>query len=149
MLDMGGRGLIEEAIRLAEMGTSGEIRVHIDEVCPEDVLDHAAFVFSELEMHKTDLRNGVLIYISVEDQKLAIIGDAGIHKRVGSDFWDQTRQLMTRHLRDGRLIEALCEGVKQAGEKLKIHFPIQTNDRNELSNVVTTGKVNPQSSSDR
>ena len=69
---------IVTAIKAAEKNTSGEIRVHIEKNCKEDVLDHAAFIFDELEMQKTELRNGVLIYLAVEDRKLAILGDAGV-----------------------------------------------------------------------
>ena len=69
---------IVAAVKEAELNTSGEIKVHIERRCKEDVLDHAAFMFDQLEMQKTELRNGVLIYLAVEDRKLAILGDAGI-----------------------------------------------------------------------
>ena len=49
---------IVEAIKEAELNTSGEIRVHIERNCKEDVLDHAAFMFDELGMQNTELRNG-------------------------------------------------------------------------------------------
>ena len=49
---------IVNAIRDAEKDTSGEVRVHIDKKCPEDVLDRAAYWFEKLKMHKTELRTG-------------------------------------------------------------------------------------------
>ncbi len=64
---------IVAAVKEAELNTSGEIKVHIERKCKEDVLDHAAFMFDELDMQKTELRNGVLIYLAVEDRKLAIL----------------------------------------------------------------------------
>ncbi|NQX99129.1 MAG: TPM domain-containing protein, partial [Flavobacteriales bacterium] len=73
------QNLIVAAVKEAELNTSGEIKVHIERKCKEDVLDHAAFMFDKLEMQKTELRNGVLIYLAVEDKKLAILGDAGIN----------------------------------------------------------------------
>ena len=63
---------ITNAIRVAETNTSGEIRVHIEKFCKGDVLDQAAYVFGKLEIHKTELRNGVLFYLAVEDHKFAI-----------------------------------------------------------------------------
>ena len=54
---------IENAILQAELDTSGEIRVHIENECKGDVLDCAASLFAKLKMHKTQLRNGVLFYI--------------------------------------------------------------------------------------
>ena len=71
--------LISSAIQNAENQTSGEIRVHLEKTCSGNVLDRAARVFSDLEMHKTELRNGVLFYLAYEDRKFAILGDAGIN----------------------------------------------------------------------
>jgi len=51
-----------QAIKNAELDTSGEIRIHIENKCPGDVMDRSAFLFKQLQMHKTELRNGVLIY---------------------------------------------------------------------------------------
>ena len=66
---------IKQAIGEAESNTSGEIRVHIESKCNEDVLDRAAFLFEKLEMHKTEQRNGVLFYLAVNSRKFAILGD--------------------------------------------------------------------------
>ena len=79
---------IIRAIRIAEMDTSGEIRLHLEESCGDDVLDRAADIFRKLEMHKTELRNGVLIYLAVKDRQFAIIGDVGINEKVPENFWD-------------------------------------------------------------
>jgi uncharacterized membrane protein len=131
---------IEGAIRNAELGTSGEIRVHIDDRCNEDILDRAAFLFSELAMHKTELRNGVLILVTTDDRKMAILGDGGIHSKVGQDFWDDAKSAMISHFKNNNWKDGLCEGVRLVGEKLKMHFPIAANDTNELSNTITFGK---------
>ena len=78
---------IKTSIAEAEMMTSGEIRLFIDDHCKSaDPLEKAARVFTELIMEQTDLRNGVLIYLSVDDRKFAIIGDKGIHEKVTDDF---------------------------------------------------------------
>lgn len=130
---------IEEAIRQAERDTSGEIRVHVDEICQDDPLDHAAYLFSELGMHRTALRNGVLIYLSWADHKLAIIGDAGIHAATGESFWQSTRDTMLAHFREERFVEGIIAGVQMAGQQLQVHFPIQPGDANELTNTVSRG----------
>ena len=82
------------AIRQAEKDTSGEIRVHIEKHCKKSPLDRAVEVFAELKMHKTALRNGVLIYLALEDKKLSIIGDVGINTKVPGDFWDGIKNHM-------------------------------------------------------
>ena len=85
---------IEQSIKEAEKNTSGEVRVHIESTCSENELDRAAYWFSELKMHKTELRNGVLIYMALSDRKFAIIGDIGINAKVAPDFWESTKEQM-------------------------------------------------------
>jgi uncharacterized membrane protein len=135
---------IETAIKAAEIDTSGEIRVHIEERCPEEVLDRAAFVFSELEMQTTALRNGVLIYLSLADHKFAIIGDAGINAKVPANFWESTAELMKLHFSKREITQGICAGIIEAGKQLKNYFPYHAADKNELSNEVTFG--NPTAS---
>lgn len=129
------------AIKEAENNTSGEIRVHIEKNCKEDVLDHAAFIFDELEMQKTALRNGVLIYLAVEDRKLAILGDAGINLKVPKGFWDEIKDVMITNFKEGKFTEGLSQGIILAGEQLKKHYPHdKENDENELSDEISFGK---------
>jgi uncharacterized membrane protein len=128
---------IEEAILKAEKDTSGEIRVHIENSCPGEVLTRAAEVFAKLEMHKTAQQNGVLFYLAVNDHKFAILGDAGINKTVPAHFWDDIRDHIEKHFRASRFTEGLCEGIEKAGEALKAHFPYRSDDKDELSNEVT------------
>jgi uncharacterized membrane protein len=130
---------IRKAIVKAELNTSGEIRVHIDDKCPEDVLDRAADTFRKLKMDRTQLRNGVLFYLAVEDRKFAILGDKGINEKVPADFWDGIKDVLQDHFREERFTEGLCQGIGMAGEKLKVHFPLQGNDTNELNNDVSFG----------
>lgn len=130
---------IKTAIKNAELDTSGEIRIHIENKCPGDVMDRAAFLFKQLNMHKTQLRNGVLIYLAVKNRKFAIIGDQGINSVVPGDFWDDIKQTMLNHFRNGEFTKGLTEAVKQSGIALREHFPYQKNDVNELSDDISFG----------
>ena len=132
---------IASAIATAEKQTSGEIRVHLDKTCAGDVLDRAAYVFAKLEMHKTTLRNGVLIYLSVQDKKLAIIGDKGINSKVPEDFWEQIKSNMISRFKEKQFAEGLCEAILKAGEQLKAHFPWDSADKNELSDEISYGST--------
>ena len=131
---------IKQSIANAELNTSGEIRVHIDDKCKGDVLDAAANMFHELKMDKTDLRNGVLFYLAVTDHKFAILGDKGINEKVPADFWDHIKEVMLSHFKKQEFTEGLCKGIEMAGEKLKTNFPLLSNDTNELTNDVSFGK---------
>jgi len=128
---------IKNAIRAAELNTSGEVRVHIEKHCREDVLDRAAYIFKKLEMHKTELRNGVLFYLAVDDRKFAILGDAGINQEVPDDFWEEIKEKMAEKFKEGLFAEGLSQGIRMAGEQLKAHFPYQEDDVNELSDEIS------------
>ena len=130
---------IRQAIEEAEQSTSGEIRVHLEDKCKEDVLDHAAYIFKALHMHKTKLRNGVLFYLSTDDHKFAILGDAGINTKVPPGFWNNIKEHTLAQFKAGKVAEGLCEGIRMAGEQLKAHFPLGNNDPNELINEISFG----------
>lgn len=128
------------AIQQAEKDTSGEIRIHIENQTKKEVLDRATEVFAELKMHKTALRNGVLIYVAVEDKKLAILGDAGINAKVPGDFWDEIKNHMVEKFKAGQVCEGICEAVLKAGQVLKTDFPCQEDDVNELPDEISFKK---------
>lgn len=133
------KNAIVNAIKAAENKTSGEIKVHIENRCRGDVLDRASEVFAILKMHKTELRNGVLFYLALDDHKFAILGDAGINQTVDENFWDHIKETMLSYFKEGSITDGLCEGIHMAGEALKSHFPIQDDDKNELSDEISFG----------
>lgn len=130
---------IVEAIRMAEKETSGEIRVHIEKTTSIDAFDRALEVFHLLEMDKTALKNGVLIYVAVKDKTFVICGDQGINELVSNDFWDTTKEVMSGHFKNGNFKQGLIDGIKKAGHELKLCFPYQEGDTNELSNEISKG----------
>ena len=131
--------LIIDEVKNAEKETSGEIRVHIENHCKGDVMDNAAFIFEKLEMHKTELRNGVLFYLAVKDRKFAILGDAGINAAVPDNFWNEVKEMMLEEFKFDRFSEGLIDGIQMAGKKLKEFFPYQQDDVNELSDDISFG----------
>ena len=132
---------IISAVKEAELDTSGEIRVHIENRCRKEVLDRAAYLFKHLQMHKTKLRNGVLFYLSVHDHRFAILGDIGINQVVPENFWDEIKDGMQQHFRDGNFVEGLSEGIIKAGKQQKAHFPYQQDDVKELADEISFGKT--------
>ena len=130
---------IVEAIRTAEKETSGEIRIHIEKTTDLDPYERAKVVFHDLRMDETELKNGVLIYMAVEDKTFAICGDKGINEVVGADFWDCTRDAMVSQFKHGNFKQGLVDGILRAGEQLKKYFPWQEGDTNELSNEISKG----------
>ncbi len=131
------KALLVQAIQAAELNTSGEVRVHIESTCGGVVLDRAAYIFKKLDMHKTALRNGVLFYLSLNDRRFAILGDAGINAKVADTFWNEVKDLVIKNFKEEKFTEGLVQGIALAGEKLKENFPYQSNDKNELTDEVS------------
>jgi uncharacterized membrane protein len=136
---------IAAAVAAAERETSGEIRVHLERRLPRrgaasgDALARAAEIFSALGMQATAERNGVLIYLAVDDHVLAVVGDAGVHARVGDDYWPRVRDAMVERLRRGEARDAVLHAVTEVGLVLRRLFPRRPDDDNELSDRVSLG----------
>jgi uncharacterized membrane protein len=131
---------IRQAIMDAELNTSGEIRIHIENRCSADILDRAAKLFDNLGMKKTALRNGILIYLAILDRKFAIIGDYGINRVVPANFWDDIKNTMTNMFKEGKFSDGLIYAATAVGQQLKKHFPYHAGDINELSDDISFGK---------
>jgi uncharacterized membrane protein len=127
---------IVKAIGAAEARTSGEIRVVVARAPAADALAAAQKQFARLGMHRTKLRNGVLIFIAPRSQTFAILGDAAIHEKCGETFWKTLSEEMTAHLKRGEFTTALTHVIGKAGSLLAEHFPRQKDDQNELPDEV-------------
>lgn len=130
---------VVQAIQKAEVPTSGEIRVHLERRVPrgQDIIRRAHEVMRHLGMHRKTDRQGVLIYLALEDRKLAIVGDEGIHRRVGDGYWARVRDLMVEKLRARAPRDAVQAAIHDVGRVLREHFPRRPGDSNELSDQVS------------
>lgn len=128
---------IVKSITDAEEFTTGEIRVHIEFKCKKDPLERATEVFQELDMHETDARNGVILYIATKDRKVAIFGDEGISSQVEDDFWQDEIDKLIAEFKQGNFEQGIESVVGDIGEKLKRFYPSDGTDPNELDNEIT------------
>jgi uncharacterized membrane protein len=131
---------IIQAIIEAEKKTSGEIRVHVESHCEGHPIERSKVLFFQLGMHKTDLQNGVLVYLAIKDRKFSIIGDKGIDAHVPLEFWESIRDEMRPLLAKEAYGAGLAWGVRRIGEALVEHFPYQQDDVNELSDEISYGE---------
>jgi uncharacterized membrane protein len=134
--------LIIEAIQNAERMTSGEVRVFVESKCSYmDAIDRAAELFFQLEMQKTDDRNAVLLYVAMKDRQLAVFGDAGIHEKVGNEYWNNEVHKMITNFNRENYAAGISEVVKDIGEALTKNFPFNNDtDKNELPDDIVFGK---------
>lgn len=136
------RDLVINAIKEAERQTSGEIRVFIESRCKfVDPVDRAGEVFWSLQMDRTQERNAVLIYVAVKDHQMAILGDEGIHQKVGTEFWRAEIEKMRQHFKHEHYMDALVLVIGDIGRALVNHFPYDNKgDKNELPDDIVFGK---------
>lgn len=128
---------IIEAIRQAELKTSGEIRVLIQRgKLKSDPLVAAKRKFHRLGMHRTRERNAVLIFVAPRVHKFAVVGDEAIHRKCGDEFWEQVVEKMRAHFQNEKFTAALIEAVEEVGKVLASDFPKTREDTNELPDNV-------------
>jgi uncharacterized membrane protein len=130
-------GRVRKAIEDAERCTSGEIRVSVAPFFWGRVRPVAERAFRRLGMANTNRRNGVLFFIVPSRRRFVVLGDEGIHAKVGQDFWENLVKAMSGHFREGEFTEGLVEGISAAGHSLAVHFPYDAaSDKNELPDQV-------------
>ncbi len=149
MLRSGSRRLLRtierervlEAIRAAERRTSGEIRVSVAPLFWGNVRKVAERAFARLKMAETRDRNSILFFIVPGRRRFAVLGDSGIHAKVGQEFWDLVAGLLSESFRKNEYTDGLVRAIGAAGEKLAEHFPYDAaSDINELPDDIDFGK---------
>lgn len=128
---------VVNAIKEAELNTSGEIRVHVENYCFGDSLKKAEKIFAKLNMQNTKDRNGILIYIAAVSRKIAVFGDKGIHEKLGQNYWDDLVKGIIENFRKEAKAEGLAQGIIECGLQLKHFFPYKSDDKNELNDSIS------------
>jgi len=107
----------------------------------EAVRERAIRAFYEKGLYRTRDETGILIFISIFERKVWILGDRGINARIPTESWLQLVQILTAGIREERSCEALCTVISRCGEELALHFPKMRDDNNELRDEIITEKV--------
>ncbi len=132
---------VKEAIEQAERRTSGEIRVSVSTFFWGDVRKVAEKAFDRLGMTATRDRNGVFFFVVPSRRRFVVLGDRGIHEKVGDEFWEKVAAAVSEKFRQGDFTGGLVHGIETVGEELALAFPYdRTGDTNELSDDVDFGK---------
>ncbi len=130
------------AIQNAEQRTSGEVRLFVESRCRfMNAVDRAQELFVKLQMDKIELRNATLVYLAIEDKQAAVFGDAGIHQKVGEDYWKDVVEKMLHQFKQEKLLDGMCTAIAQLGEALTASFPYNKDtDKNELPDEIVFGR---------
>ena len=128
---------IKQAIRKAERRTSGEIRVSVSPLFWGDVRKAAEKAFERLGMSATKDRNAVLFFVVPTRRKFVVLGDSGIHDKVGDEFWHGLVRKLSEKFKEGDFTGGLVAGIEAVGEHLAKHFPSHgASGTNELGDDV-------------
>jgi uncharacterized membrane protein len=131
---------VKAAIVAAEKLTPGEIRVSVSRFFWGNVQRAAHRAFTRLGMRATQDRNGILFFVVPSRRRFAVIGDDGIHQKVGQDFWEKLVAAMSGDFKEGKFNEGLIQAIAEAGRLLAVHFPYQgEKDVNELPDDIDHG----------
>lgn len=132
---------IEASIKASESKHSGEIRFAIEGSLPlkallrdEPMHERAIEVFSLLRVWDTENNNGVLIYLLLADKKVEITADRNINKVVEQAEWNHICHQMEQAFKAKQFGQGVTTGVEEISKLLEQHFPVEKNDKDELSN---------------
>jgi uncharacterized membrane protein len=140
LLQVVDRERIKNAIEAAEHRTSGEICVSVSRLFWGNIETAADKAFVRLGMTRTKERNGVLLFVVPSRRKFVVLGDQGIHERVGQEFWESVAAIISEKFREGDFTGGLLDAIEKVGEELATHFPYDpATDKNELSDDVDFG----------
>jgi uncharacterized membrane protein len=131
---------VKAAIEKAEQETSGEICVSVAPLFWGSVEKAADKAFVRMGMTRTAQRNGVLFFVVPSRRKFVVLGDRGIHEKVGQDFWERIASQLSEKFHEGDFTGGLVSGIEEVGRQLSAHFPYVASDRNELTNEVDFGE---------
>jgi uncharacterized membrane protein len=128
---------LKEAIQKAERRTSGQICVSVSSLFWGDVQRAADKAFVRLGMSQTSHRNGVLLFVAPSRRKVVVVGDIGIHEKVGQEFWSGLVNKVVERFKEDDFTEGLVRGIEEVGEQLACYFPFDAaSNVNELPDDV-------------
>ncbi len=132
---------ISEAIKKVESKTAGEIKISIKEKRDfsqrnKSLIELATIEFSRLQMNNTRDKTGILLFLLLNEKKFYILADEGINKKVEQNVWDKIRDRMQSEFARGHFTRGILLGINEVGKILSFHFPIKSDDVNELSDKV-------------
>ncbi len=138
-LDAAGEASVVAAIKRAERGNRGEVRVHLEASAPGgDAFGRARALFRALGVHATKGGTGVLLYVAVDDRKAAVFAGPGVHGAQAAGFWQGVTDAVAAGAREGSLARGIVEAVDRVGEALRRAVPGRDRDGNELPDAVTS-----------
>ncbi|MEY4705573.1 MAG: hypothetical protein RL042_1778 [Nitrospirota bacterium] len=85
-------------------------------------------------LHNTQGRTGILILVSLLEQRVQVLADKGLNDRVPAGTWDDLVGGIIEGIRTGQAADAICAAIAKCGALLAQVSPAGSSDNpNELS----------------
>jgi putative membrane protein len=97
------------------------------------LLQRAELEFYRAKVNSTDLHTGILLFLSLEERKAIVLADEGIAAQLSPSIWDDVIQLILQGAKQNQLTKGFVEAILKCGELLKSYFPLEGENKNELS----------------
>ncbi|MDE0896143.1 MAG: TPM domain-containing protein [Planctomycetota bacterium] len=112
-------------------------RLFVSDLRAQSVADEQAFQeFYRLGLHNTDEQTGVLLFVSLFEHRVIVLGDKGIDAKVAPELWQSVDRAILKGAKEGDLAQGLVNGIALCADVLEEHFPWREGDRNELPDRV-------------
>lgn len=146
------RGVVEAALLTLGASLAGAALCHFvpplkrffsgKELMEHRVEQRAANAFLAEEVFNTRDRTGVLLFLSLLERRVVVLGDAGINAKVRQSDWDEIVKTITKGMEDDRPAAGLVEAIRQCGGLLQRHgVMIRDDDRDELGDKLRTSET--------
>lgn len=98
----------------------------------------AEVAFREEGLARTRHGTGVLVFASLFEHEVVVLGDQPVHEKVGSGTWEEAVAVLVRRIHEKRPADGFVEAIEIVGARLKEHFPRGEGDNpNELPDHLT------------
>lgn len=112
-------------------------RAFVSEARAEEVArEQALQEFYAHGLHRTPGATGVLLFVSLFERRVIVLGDSGIDARLDPTDWETTDRAILDGIRAGSLKSGLQAGIRRAADVLSEHFPLERDNRDELPDHV-------------
>ncbi len=102
----------------------------------EEVREAAHTEFFRKGLHRTREETGILIYVSVFERRVWVLGDRGIAAQIPEEQWKAVAATIVQAIREGRPAEGICRAVAEVGRMLREKFPVGPDNPDELKNLI-------------
>ncbi len=105
----------------------------------EEVNEAAVTAFFREGLYRTRDETGILIFISVFERKVWVLADRGINAKVKQGQWHEIVNMIIEGIKNKNHADYICRAIDETGRILRKHFPIKTDDTDELRNLIIEG----------